>query len=60
MRKVIIVAVILVVALLVWVSWDFFRIDRCLDRGGRWNYAKSECEGERSLGLDFVERLEMS
>lgn len=22
---------------------DFFRIDDCLDRGGRWDYALEEC-----------------
>jgi hypothetical protein len=24
---------------------DFLGIDRCLDRGGRWNYERRSCEG---------------
>jgi hypothetical protein len=27
-----------------WVT-TFLKIDRCLDRGGRWNYEGSECQG---------------
>lgn len=44
---------VLIVASLAILFFYFKRwidIDRCLDRGGRWNYETRECEGERKLG----------
>ena len=39
--------------LLLFVVWGYFlwlemdEVDDCLDRGGRWDYEKKECEGAR-------------
>ncbi len=36
---------LVVSALLVYLlTSDFLAIDRCLDRGGRWNYEKGTCD----------------
>jgi hypothetical protein len=26
---------------------QFWKTDKCLDRGGRWNYERNTCEGAR-------------
>jgi hypothetical protein len=45
--RVAVIAVLIALALLVWagpkaVRW--FAIDGCLDSGGRWDYARNQCE----------------
>jgi len=40
------VTVVLLVAFGVWAK-GCLDVDRCLDRGGRWNYERGECESER-------------
>jgi hypothetical protein len=27
-----------------YIAWDYAFVDRCLDRGGRWNYSAFSCE----------------
>ena len=39
-----IIALCALLVLAVWV-WHQARIDSCLDRGGRWDYEHSTCEG---------------
>jgi len=31
---------------------EFWEVDKCLDRGGRWNYEKEVCEFEKNVGSD--------
>jgi hypothetical protein len=38
------IVIFLVVGLLAVLLWDYMFVDRCLDEGGRWNYAAFECE----------------
>jgi len=38
-------AYLLVLFVLYDFSPDFLSIDKCLDRGGRWNYGQRACEG---------------
>ena len=44
--KKIITTIVLVLTLLVIIFWivGFLRVDRCLDRGGRWDYEYKSCE----------------
>jgi hypothetical protein len=37
-----------VIASLIWLK-RFLAVDSCLDRGGRWNYELSTCEGITEL-----------
>ena len=30
--------------------WDFFKIDACLDAGGRWNEVIRKCETDEASG----------
>lgn len=32
------------VSLAAFVVWDYMFVDRCLDRGGAWNYREFKCE----------------
>ena len=41
-----VVAVVGVGAAAIWLNREF-AIDRCLDLGGRWDYAAAACMGER-------------
>jgi len=44
----------LVISLLVLaarIARDYFPVDRCLDRGGRWNEASHECEFAPANGI---------
>jgi hypothetical protein len=43
-RAALLLALALLVAAGFWV-WHWLQIDSCLDRGGRWNYEQSHCEG---------------
>jgi hypothetical protein len=40
---------------------DFWEVDRCLDRGGRWNAEKNACEleplGNQDLSLKVLGRI---
>ena len=47
MQKIKVLGIILTTILLVFgylKTKDFFAVDSCLDKGGRWNYERSECE----------------
>jgi hypothetical protein len=46
-KKILLLLLIVILALFV-LSWvkQFIAIDICLDRGGRWNYDKEQCELE--------------
>ena len=39
---------ILLVILLALSSCEFWEVDKCLDKGGRWNYETKECEYQKS------------
>jgi hypothetical protein len=47
-RKLIIVILIIgiIITLILGIKWtkQFFQIDSCLDKGGRWNYELNECD----------------
>ena len=55
MRAALILAVVAAL-LFVAVSWvrRELAIDRCLDHGGRWNAARSACEGTHSVANGLV------
>jgi hypothetical protein len=36
---------LLLLIFLALVLWDYFTVDRCLDRGGKWNSIESRCIG---------------
>ncbi len=38
-------AIVVVVAAVVYVAFDYFVVDHCLDSGGRWNWSTFACEG---------------
>ncbi|MBY0413459.1 MAG: hypothetical protein K2Q18_04810 [Bdellovibrionales bacterium] len=37
---------LLVIAIIGVIAYDFWRIDSCLDSGGKWNAEKKICETE--------------
>ena len=38
-----------IVILLFLSGCEFWEVDKCLDRGGRWNYEKEVCEFEENV-----------
>ena len=41
-------AIFLIVLALTLSSCEFWEVDKCLDRGGRWNHETKECEYGKS------------
>jgi hypothetical protein len=50
LRMAVFVAAVVIVALAILFLWvrNEYRIDQCLDHGGRWNYESQQCEGART------------
>lgn len=52
MKKVLFVALVVsLLALAASIARDYLSVDRCLDRGGRWNEASRECEMAQPNGF---------
>ncbi|HEY9113258.1 MAG TPA: hypothetical protein VIN10_01075 [Bacteroidales bacterium] len=55
-KKLIIIALIIgiIISMILGINWvkQFFQIDSCLDRGGRWNYELNECEEYYQINND--------
>lgn len=46
-RKIILISTIVFLILIgIWLKREF-DVDRCLDRGGQWNFEAGACEGAR-------------
>ena len=43
-RAVLLLILVLLFALGAWWLWREWRIDRCLDGGGEWNYSTQVCD----------------
>lgn len=43
-RILIVVGVVIIAGMVAWWLTRYLTVDSCLDRGGRWNYEKSDCE----------------
>lgn len=44
--KIVVIGTGVVLLSMIFLAWarSFLEVDKCLDRGGRWNYETKECE----------------
>jgi hypothetical protein len=59
-RLIILTIVLILILIGIWTYHkidQFFKVDSCLDKGGRWNYETKECEFDSEKNIHILKSL---